>query len=275
MEKEKINHLSEQIRHTCSVLFHSAVAAFSLYTRLPIEGIRFCEEETRYLPAFLPLVGAVLGELYLVAGYLTRKFSFPAGFAGAVFVLLPVFFTGGIHLEGYLKSQDALCSGKEPAKRLLILGRPNAGRYAVMDISVYYLVCYGAMWQILKDNGALAVMAGFFVLSRCFLSLAILRLPFSEKMDTAKYLSQQTDKARACRLLLLWFAAAVAWMAMENWLYTMIAFDICVLHFLWLKHVTVKAFGGMTEEAGGLFLCRMEMTAAFVLAVVSACMRVS
>lgn len=75
----------------------------------------------RYMMCFFPLIGVVIGVLLQGLGILCTWLSFGDIMRGASFVLLPVLVTGGIHMDGFLDTTDALSSWQPREKKLEIL----------------------------------------------------------------------------------------------------------------------------------------------------------
>ena len=78
------------------------------------------EKNMRYALCAFPLIGVVIGALWCLCGALPLPdFARAAGFC-----LMPVWVTGGIHLDGYADTCDALSSYGDTAKKLEILKGP-------------------------------------------------------------------------------------------------------------------------------------------------------
>ena len=67
----------------------------------------------------------------------------PAGPCQAAgFALIPVWITGGIHLDGYADTCDALSSYGDREKKLEILKDPHCGAFAVIRLCSYFLAYF-------------------------------------------------------------------------------------------------------------------------------------
>ena len=79
----------------------------------------------------------------------------------AGFCLIPVWVTGGIHLDGYADTCDALCSYGDTQKKLDILKDPHCGAFAVIRLCSYF-VAYFALCccvQFTPQVGAVWLLA--------------------------------------------------------------------------------------------------------------------
>ena len=76
----------------------------------------------------------------------------------AVAVLIPVLVTGGIHLDGFLDTSDAL-SWQVTERRFEILKDPHTGAFVIIACCSYFLAAFG-IWTEAKslDIGILGII---------------------------------------------------------------------------------------------------------------------
>ena len=101
-----------------------------MFSALPMPQFDWNEKNMRYALCAFPLVGVVCGALWCICGVL----PLPAAARAAGFCLVPVWVTGGIHLDGYADTCDALSSYGDTAKKLEILKDPHCGAFAVIRL---------------------------------------------------------------------------------------------------------------------------------------------
>ena len=104
--------------------------AFAMFSALPVPQFAWNQKNMRYAMCAFPLIGAVIGGLWCLCGAL--PLPMPAKAAG--FCLIPVWVTGGIHLDGYADTCDALSSYGDREKKLEILKDPHCGAFAVIRL---------------------------------------------------------------------------------------------------------------------------------------------
>ena len=121
--------------------------AFAMFSALPMPQFDWNEKNMRYALCAFPLVGAVCGALWCVCGVL----PLPAAARAAGFCLVPVWVTGGIHLDGYADTCDALSSYGDREKKLEILKDPHCGAFAVIRLCSYF-AAYLALCRELKKR---------------------------------------------------------------------------------------------------------------------------
>ena len=127
------------------VVLETVCVAFAMFSALPVPHADWNERNMRYAMAAFPLVGAVIGALWCVCGLL----PLPDMLKAAGFCLIPVAATGGIHLDGFADTSDALSSYGDREKKLAILKDPHCGAFAVIRLCGYF-VLYFALCACLR-----------------------------------------------------------------------------------------------------------------------------
>ena len=108
--------------------------AFAMFSALTVPQFAWNQKNMRYAMCAFPLIGVVIGGLWCLCGAL--PLPMPAKAAG--FCLIPVWVTGGIHLDGYADTCDALSSYGDREKKLEILKDPHCGAFAVIRLCSYF-----------------------------------------------------------------------------------------------------------------------------------------
>ena len=80
-------------------IYNSLVLAFAMYSKIPTPKADWEKENMRYVLCCFPLVGVVIGALVCGWGWLSARLSIGVLLRTAVYVLIPVLVTGGIHLD--------------------------------------------------------------------------------------------------------------------------------------------------------------------------------
>ena len=105
------------------IVLQTIAVAFAMFSAVPVPQFAWNEKNMRYALCAFPLVGLLCGALWCVCGVL----PLPAPARAAGFCLVPVWVTGGIHLDGYADTCDALASYGDREKKLEILKDPHCG----------------------------------------------------------------------------------------------------------------------------------------------------
>ena len=183
----------------------------------------------------------------------------------AAFCLVPVAVTGGIHLDGYADTCDALSSYGDREKKLEILKDPHCGAFAVIRLCSYFLA-YFALCTCVSFTprvGVLWVLA--LVLERALSGLAVASFPMAKNTGLAHTFATAADKTVVRRVLaVLATVLCVGMAALGGW-----ALVLAALAVLWRYHaVSRKQFGGITGDLAGWFLQKAEL---WMLAALCAC----
>lgn len=257
-------------------ILKSMAVAFSTYSKIPMPQFEWKEENMRYSMCFFPLIGAVTGALLLVLELLMEKMGLGSGFRSAVYTVLPLLVTGGIHLDGYMDTTDALRSYRGKEERLRILKDPHIGAFAVIRAFVLLILTYGFYME--ADHGTLLLVSFSFVISRCLSGLAVITFPKAKKDGMLYTVSDAAKKAqkRVRSILVAELVAAVAGMVTAGILsagmtdmsagYRMAAgllpsfagLGAAGTLYRYYRHMAIQKFGGTSGDLAGWFLTLCE-----------------
>ncbi|MCI8993315.1 MAG: adenosylcobinamide-GDP ribazoletransferase [Eubacterium sp.] len=247
--------------------------AFSMYSKIPVPKTEWSRENMRYSICFFPLVGLASGILCLLWLFL-KPYIFADGsgdiFSAAVLLLIPVLVTGGIHLDGFLDTTDALSSYMEREKRLEILKDPRAGAFAIIYGIVYFLFYFGIYTVLEPGRGGMhirfwTVIALSFVLSRALSGLAIVTFKMAKNTGLAASFADAAQK-KTVRIVMLFYAAATA--GVMIWVQPLAGALSCgaaALVFRGYRAMAYRKFGGITGDLAGFFLQCCELAGAFAV----------
>ena len=162
----------------------------------------------RYALCAFPLIGAVCGGLWCLVGVL----PVPELVRAAGFCLVPVLVTGGIHLDGFADTCDALSSYGDAEKKLEILKDPHCGAFAVIRLCTYFIL-YFALCASVKFTvrfGVVWILA--LTLERAFSGLAVASFPMAKNTGLAHTFAEAADRITVRRVLIIYtvvFGAAM------------------------------------------------------------------
>ena len=120
------------------IVLQTIAVAFAMFSAIPVPQFEWNEKNMRYAMCAFPLIGVVIGAAWCVCGAL----PLPGLAKAAGFALIPVWITGGIHLDGYADTCDALSSYGDREKKLEILKDPHCGAFAVIRLCSYFLAYF-------------------------------------------------------------------------------------------------------------------------------------
>ena len=228
-------------------LLRSCAIAFSTYSRIPMPMVEWNEKNMRHTLAFFPLVGAAVGAVFWGAGALCGLLDAGPILRAGVLTAAPALVTGGIHLDGYCDTVDALAS--------------RAGAFAVIWCCVWFL----AYFSLLTEAKSLPTLAAGFVLSRALSARAIERLPSARAGMGAALKSGSRFPWWVLAVYLVLCGGAVGLWGEP--LAALAALAAAALFYFYYKSMAMRQFGGFTGDLAGWFLqvCELVILAAVVL----------
>jgi adenosylcobinamide-GDP ribazoletransferase len=251
-------------------LIYSCMIAISMYSKIPMPQIEWKEERMKHVMCFFPVVGLIEGALLGLWLFFALKIA-DLSFAMAALwgTALPVLVTGGIHMDGFLDTMDAIHSYGDREKKLEILKDPHVGAFAVISCLVYGLLYAGIMWEYAitaagEGNGFVFLLPiWLFAMERIFSGLSVLCFPKAKKDGLAASFARAAEKkqdqtALACWLLCLLAASFLLGKrgAGAVWLAALVQ----LLFFFFYRKMAGKEFGGVTGDLAGWFLQCCELT---------------
>ena len=96
------------------IVLETIAVAFAMFSAIPVPQPEWNQRNMRYALCAFPLVGVVIGIAWWAWAAVCGVLEFPALLRAAGFCLLPMAITGGIHLDGYADTSDALASCASP-----------------------------------------------------------------------------------------------------------------------------------------------------------------
>ena len=235
--------------------------AFAMFSAVPVPQFDWNAKNMRYALCAFPLVGVVCGALWCLCGVL----PLPAVARAAGFCLVPVWVTGGIHLDGYADTCDALSSYGDTAKKLEILKDPHCGAFAVIRLCSYFAAYFALCCcvQFTPRLGVLWMLA--LVGERALSGLAVAAFPLAKNTGLAHTFASAADRSTVRHVLFgLAFALCAALTALGGWGLALAAVLIFIRYYV----VSKKQFGGITGDLAGWFLQKAEL---WMLAALCAC----
>ena len=240
--------------------------AFGMFSALPVPQPAWNEKNMKYALCAFPLVGAVIALAFGGWGWLAALLGLPELLRAAGFCLAPVLLTGGIHLDGYADTSDALASYGDREKRLAILKDPRCGAFAVIRLCSWFAADLALCAALPLTPRAVGCMQLGFVLERAISGWAVAALPLAKHTGLAHTFSTAAARQRV-KLILTGIILAVSMLlvglgGVSGW-----AMLAAALAALWrYAAVSRRDFGGITGDLAGWFLqrCELWMLAALV-----------
>jgi adenosylcobinamide-GDP ribazoletransferase len=198
----------------------------------------------KYTLAALPLVGVFIGGLMWV----WLKFSpFGVILTAAIMTLLPILITGGIHLDGFADTIDALSSHAPPEKKREILKDPRAGAFAVIWTAIYLILFFALCTEIELTYAIITVP----IMSRCTGAFCSIIFKASSDGVLLTTLKNSASKISIAIVILLFVAGAI--------FATFSALFMIICGF-YIYHISKKEFCGMSGDLAGFLISICEIS---------------
>ena len=243
----------------------AAIIAFSMYSRILMPMFEWKEEDMKYAMCFFPAIGAVIGAVFFGMYLLLDRILTGKILAAGILLAVPLFITGGIHMDGFMDTCDARASYGDREKKLGILKDTHTGAFAVI-FGGLYLILYAAACTELDEGSALLTAIGF-ILSRALSGLSTATFPEARKHGMlADFMKDARKKTVAVCMLVIFFLTAFLELLFGGICGGVVVITT-VLIFIWYRHMAVQEFGGVTGDLTGFFLqiCELGILLAAVI----------
>lgn len=232
--------------------------AWGMFLALPCPLKIWNERARSKMVCCLPLVGLVVGGVWVLAAYAGR--FLPPPVAGLLIAAAPWLVTGFLHLDGFMDVCDAVLSRRDLPRRQEILKDSHCGAFAVIGMVLLAL----GQWSVAmaKEEIPLLPLLLIPVASRACAALAVLTLA---PMGTSQYAAMTGKRtpyvafaavvmaAAAVVPLALWGSLAPLAAALGYWL------------AVWYAD---RQLGGMSGDVSGFALTLGELLGLAVLTLV-------
>lgn len=243
------------------------LVAFSMYSTVPVPQVQWEKRTMRWALGFLPLVGVLIGLLEWLWFRFCTHFAADGLFYAVGAALLPLFVSGGIHLDGLCDTCDALCSYGDREKRLAILKDPHVGAFGPMWLIAFLLAEVGCFAQIYARPALLPLAVCGFAIARAMGGCKVVLTPCAKDSGLAHLFAENSDKkavaaALILEVLLYLTVAGLLVYAVPHGLTaaTVLVAVLLVWHGVH-EHMTRRIFGGITGDLAGFYISISELLA--------------
>lgn len=231
-----------------------------MFTALPCPYRPWDEEARGLMTACLPLVGAVVGALWLLLSALGRMLL-PANLAAMLTAALPLLLTGFMHLDGFMDTSDALLSWRPLEERQKILKDVHCGSFAVVAVVLLILGMFAAARDAL--DGDLRPLLLIPVASRCMSAFCVTFLKPIGHSEYAQMRRGMGTPAAAMVMLAITLAASAIWLGLPG----LACCGAAVLGYACAMAWAVHTLKGVSGDLAGYSLCVGELCGLAVLAL--------
>ena len=238
-------------------IIKSLIIAFAMYSKIPMPVVEWKKENMRYAMCFFPAVGAVIGGCICLIGCLFSFCQVGGLLRGAVYTVVPILISGGIHMDGFMDTMDAKASYGDREKKLEILKDSHAGAFAILGLGCYLLLST-AVWSEMPDS--MLPFAGMvYVLSRAFSGLSVVCFQAARNSGLLKTFQDHAQKRAVGMTMCGYIAVCAGIMSIMNWKTAIAVFLPVLAVFFYYRRLSYSQFGGITGDLAGYFLQVSEL----------------
>lgn len=234
----------------------------SMFTVLPAPRAAWNDELTPLRTACLPLVGLLIGALWLGIAYLAR-WLLPHALSSAVIAAVPMALTGCMHIDGFMDTADALMSWRDREEKLRILKDVHAGSFAVILVALALMFQFAACMSADKLFSLLLIP----VISRVGSAWCVLRLPALGHSQYAQNEQKRVSKSLSYIVAGVGALALLLMLIFGGWR-SLLAGAATAAGYTFAMWRCVKALGGVSGDLAGFSLVIAELCGLIVLAIV-------
>ena len=205
---------------------------------------------------FYPVVGLLIGGI--LYGIVLLLHAFPLVLLSSVVLVLWIWLTGGLHLDGLADTADAWVGGfGDKARTLEIMKDPSCGPIGVLSLVIVCILKWSALYVLLQKQLYTALIL-FPMLGRLVPLFFFLSTDYVREKGLGSQLSQYLARPIAMAIILLMPLMALYW----AWIgVVVIAMFYLVLWYL--RYKFIRRIGGVTGDTIGASIEMIELATLF------------
>lgn len=227
--------------------------AISTYSILPVPHIEWRSVNMHRTICLLPVVGVFIAGALILWHYLCLTLMVEATLFAAGAAILPLLLTGGIHMDGFMDTTDALASHQSRERKLEIMKDSHIGAFAVMGCTAYLLLSFG-LYTAFYTQASWGIIGISFILSRSLCALSVFSLPGARNDGMLYTLTGQVKNYKAAVAMGLLSLLCVGVMLLLDFRTGMCATLTALAVFFGYRRLAQKHFGGVTGDTSGFFI---------------------
>ncbi len=239
-------------------LFRSIAMAFSMFSVIPMPMVEWKKENMKYMLCALPLVGMVIGGAVCIWLLVCRWLSLGAVLFAVGLTVIPLALSGGIHLDGFCDTVDALSSHALPERKREILKDSHAGAFAIIWTAAYFLMYFGLSTEVKQGWTAILVVGVQHVFARSLGALAGTAFSGSGSTGMLAAFREGADK-KATVILVVWCLLCAGGLIALSPVSGVVCTLAGAVLFWYLRRMSQREFGGMSGDLAGYLITVSEL----------------
>lgn len=247
-------------------MIKSLLIAFAMYSKVPMPFVKWEKENMKYVLALFPLVGVLEGVFFLMFWKAAMIFKMAPLLRGAGLFIIPLLYTGGIHMDGFMDVLDAKASHQDRRFKLAVLKDSHVGSGAVIGAIMFSIVYTAALVQF--DNvKQVLLMDVAFVMIRAYSALSLACFKNARGEGLAMTFSDAAEICVTRTILVLFVLICVLGMIYISHSMGIVVAAAGFVVFLYYRLSSHDEFGGVTGDLAGYFLELCELIIAIIVAL--------
>lgn len=248
---------------------NSLFISLSMYSIIPTPPTVWEKNNMKYVMAFMPLVGLITGFILKYFIIFSDSIGLNSLLFAAIATIIPIVISGGLHLDGFIDTADALSSHKDMETKLQILKDSHTGAFAIIYCVCYFVLFIGIWSQYRENIVFVSSLPLLLCLSRGLSAFFVVTLKPARQSGLVYMFNDSADKKWSSNALIL-----------EIILLFLLLLRLDLVLFLFTSALTLvlslgfilfekRLFGGITGDLIGFFISTAELFMIFMLAVLS------
>lgn len=238
-------------------LMRSFVIAFSTYSRIPMPNVKWDDSGRRYAMCFFPLIGVVIGISTWAWLVISDKYGFGPFLRGVVAALIPILVSGGIHMDGFMDTLDAMASWQPAERRLAILKDCHTGAFSVIGCISYLLLSAALFSEFPTSSGFALIFCFVFSRAMSAVTLVLFKSARPDGMLDSFAKASQQRAVLICSTLYILFFITLSFLLMSNSILWCLPITAAIT--VYYKYRSYRYFGGITGDLAGWYLQVTEL----------------
>lgn len=232
--------------------------AFATYSRLPVPNVPWDEDSMKYSICYFPLVGVPIALLEILAWWGCQALGLGDIFRSALMTVIPIMVTGGIHLDGFCDTSDALSSYQPMERKLEILKDSHVGAFAVIRVAVYLILYFGAV-SGLNSIRSVVVYGITFCIERALSGLTVVNLKNARGNGMLHSFSSVADRKAVTITMLLYCVVCMGTIFLLDPISGVVTLLVALGVTIYYRLMSYRTFGGITGDLAGYYLQLLEL----------------
>lgn len=248
-------------------IINGFIIAFAVYTKIPMPKVEWNKKNMKYALCFFPIIGLVIGALLYGWSFVCGEYGFGQTCFALVGAVIPIVVTGGMHLDGFMDTSDALHYFEKKEKKPDLSKDIHVGAFAVITAICFFFLYAAGLTLIWKKN-QLLLLGLSYVISRTLSGMSSVWFPAAGK-DGVLYSFSSMAHRKTVRVVLVTLLAASFISAV---MIQPVIGAVMALAAMWVwtyyYYMSKKQFGGITGDLAGYFLCLCELSSVLVIGAI-------